>query len=870
MKIDSMETKQWKKLKKIFSEALLLKDDERKEYIIRAADGDKTIIKEAETLLEAYETASLLDQPFEEIKKSALGEFDTDRKNGKQIGPYKIIDSVGHGGMGSVYLAERADGNFNQRVALKLLRTGLHSNEQVQRFIYERQILASLNHENIARLFDGGVTDEGQPWFVMEYVEGKPINEYCDEHKLSLDDRLELFLDVCKAVQYAHQKLIVHRDIKPTNITVKKNGTIKLLDFGIAKALNSDDYIQNDILLTQTGLLPLTPAYASPEQIRGETVSTVSDVYQLGVVLYELLTGYQPYDVSGKTPSEIEQVICEDHPTRPSSIISKMESSASVNDKIIQGRIRLRRLTSGKQKRKLRGDLDTVILMALRKEPDRRYNSAEQFAKDIKNYLADRPVSAYSDSWGYRSKKFISRHKAGVSVAAAVLLMLILYTSTVTWHSQQTREALHYANEEAAKSEQLIHFMMGMFEANDPAEAMGDTVTARVLLERGIEQAETLDNQPEIQAQMFSVVGKVYYQLGEYERAYPLLRQSMDIKNDMGQPDEIEQADSYYLLGAAMHHKGNYRESDYYFEKALDIFNSFSDHKSVQFANSLYRTANIRGVRRDFEAAFSMHKQALYMRLNLLGESHPDVGNSYKSVGNTFHQSGDPAKAIKYFRKAADIYGVGYPEKHPAIADLKVSKARALQELNKFDKAEKYLISALAIQTDIYGEHHTNTGMSKMALGHFYRNTGDFAKAEPIYLELISVIENELSGDHPLKRPVTEALGRLYLDNNEPEKAESWLRKTTQLLSSSLRPEHPRVLTAEFRLADCLLQLQEYEEAEVLLLQVLDQAGDQSDETYTSIKKDALHTVVTLYEIWNREDQAEIFSSRLQDMDAIE
>ena len=865
-----METKQWKKLKKIFSEALLLKDDERKEYIIRAADGDKTIIKEAEELLEAYEKVSLLDQPFEEIKKSALGGFDSERKKGKHIGPYKIIDSVGHGGMGSVYLAERADGNFNQRVALKLLRTGLHSNEQVQRFLYERQILASLNHENIARLFDGGVTEEGQPWFVMEYVEGKPINEYCDEHKLSLNNRLELFLNVCKAVQYAHQKLIVHRDIKPTNILVKKNGTIKLLDFGIAKALNSDDYIQNDIPLTQTGLFPFTPAYASPEQIRGETVSTVSDVYQLGVVLYELLTGYRPYDVSGKTPSEIEQVICKDHPTRPSSIISKMEYYASENDKDILGRIKLHRLTSGKQIRKLRGDFDTIILMALRKEPDRRYSSAEQFAKDIKNYLADRPVSAYSDSWGYRSKKFISRHKAGVSVAAAVLLILILYTSTVTWHSQQTREALYYATEEAAKSEQLISFMMGMFEANDPAEAMGDTVTARVLLERGIEQAETLDNQPEIQAQMFSVVGKVYYQLGEYERAYPLLRQSMDIKNDMGQPDEIEQADSYYVLGAAMHHKGNYRESDYYFEKALDIFNSFSDHESVEYANSLFRTANIRGVRRDYKTALSMHKQSLHMRLNILGKLHPDVGNSYKSVGNILHQKGDPAKAIKYFRKAADIYGIVYPEKHPAIADLKVSQARALQELEKFDKAEKNLISALAIQTEIYGEHHTNTGMSKMALGNFYRNTGDFAKAESIYLELISVIENELGGDHPLKRPVTEALGRLYLANKEPEKAESWLRKTTQLLSSSLRPEHPRVLTAEFRLADCLLQLQEYEEAETLLLQVLDQAGDRSDETYTSIKKDALHTVVTLYESWNREDKADIFNSRLKVMDAIE
>ncbi|MCC5908104.1 MAG: tetratricopeptide repeat protein [Balneolaceae bacterium] len=865
-----MEKKRWKILKKIFSEALLFKDDERKEFIIRAADGDKTIIKEAVALLEAYEKASLLDHPFEEIKKSALGGFDTERKKGKHFGPYKIINSVGHGGMGSVYLAERADGNFNQRVALKLLRTGLHSNEQVQRFLYERQILASLNHENIARLFDGGVTEEGQPWFVMEYVEGKPINEYCDEHKLSLDDRLQLFLDVCKAVQYAHQKLIVHRDIKPSNILVKKNGTIKLLDFGIAKALNSDDYIHNEIPVTQTGLFPLTPAYASPEQIRGETVSTVSDIYQLGVVLYELLTGYQPYDVSGKTPSEIEQVICEDHPTRPSSIISKMESSAPEYENVIQDRSKWLLLILGKQKRKLRGDLDTVILMALRKEPDRRYSSAEQFAKDIKNYLADRPVTAHSDSWSYRSKKFISRHKAGVSVSAAILFMLILYTSTVTWHSQQTREALYYATEEAAKSEQLISFMMGMFEANDPAEAMGDTVTARVLLERGIEQAETLDNQPEIQAQMFSVVGKVYYQLGEYERAYPLLRQSIDIKNDMGQPEKIEQADSYYLLGATMHHKGNYRDSDYYFETALDIYNSFTDHESVEYANSLYRAANIRGVRRDFESAFSMHEQALHMRLNLLGELHPEVGNSYKSVGNTLHQKGDPAKAIKYFRKAADIYGVVYPEKHPAIADLKVSKARALQVLKKFDKAEMNLITALEIQTDIYGEHHTNTGLSKMALGNFYRNTGDFAKAEPIYFELISVIENELGGDHPLKRPVTEALGRLYLQKNEPEKAESWLRKTTQLLSSSLRPEHPRVLTAEYRLADCLLQLQEYEEAEALLLQVLDHTGDRSNETHTSIKKEALHMVVALYESWNRKDQAEIFSSRLQDMDAIE
>ena len=307
----------WKQIKAIFNEALELQGEKRQRFIAGSCGENEELRSEVESLIRAHETTGMLDQPLDSIRLTAVYSARTERLKGARIGNYRIIEEVGHGGMGAVYLAERDDGQFEQQVALKLLHSPFASNDELDRFRSERQILATLNHENIARLFDGGITEDGQPYYVMEYVDGLPLDTYCDKHKLNIKERLRLFQDVISAVQFAHRKLVVHRDLKPSNILITKEGKVKLLDFGIAKFIGVKGSFKSEVQLTRPGLLPITPSYASPEQVRGETITTASDIYQLGMVLYKLLCGFLPYDVSGRSPAELENVICEKQPPIP-------------------------------------------------------------------------------------------------------------------------------------------------------------------------------------------------------------------------------------------------------------------------------------------------------------------------------------------------------------------------------------------------------------------------------------------------------------------------------------------------------------------------------------------------------------------------
>lgn len=847
-----IHTPNWKKVKQIFSEAIELEGEERAKFIRNACKGDEAILREIESLIRSYYSPGPLDQPVHKITSSILSELDLSDKTGQMIGPYKITTELGKGGMGTVFLAERDDDQFSQQVALKLLHTGFISDHQTRRFLTERQILASLNHPNIAGLLDGGITLQGIPWFAMEHVEGRPIDQYCNENQLTINERLNLFLDICKAVQFAHSKLIIHRDIKPSNILVTSAGDVKLLDFGIAKVMNDGTEQQPDKApVTKTGLLPLTPAYASPEQVRGEPVTVASDIYQLGMVLYELLTGSRPYDVAGRTPSEIEQIICEENPTRPSTAITKIPTKKTM------GRIADPALL----RKKLKGDLDTIILKALRKEPGRRYESAEQFSADIEHFLSGRPVAAHPDSRLYRTKKFVNRHKPGVSSAAAILLLLIGYAITITWHSQQTSRALIQAQLEAEKSEQVIGFLMGMFEASDPAEALGDTVTARVLLERGIEEAEKLADQPEVQAQMYSVVGRVFYELGEYGRAHPLLEKALDLQEKGDWGSDIERANKYYQMGGALHHQGRYRESDTYFVQALEIYEQHPGYESEEYAGSLYRMGDIRKVRNDPETALSMHQEALSMRLNLLGDQHLDVGVSYYGLGNTMFILNDFKQALTYFEKASDIYKNTYKENHPRMAGLKVAKARTLRAMGQTGPAKEHLLSALEDQTEIFGRNHTTTGLTMLELANFYRAIGEFDNAERTSLDLISIIDEELGDSHPLRRPAVQTLGRIYMQSGSPALAEPWLTETLALLKATLQPHSQTVLTASRELSICLIELEQYQQAEELLLENLDLLSRFEEEPYLARKEEFLEITVRLYEKWGDEEKMSYFKN---------
>ena len=408
-------------IKEIFHAALDSEPGQLGVFLDKSCGGDEVLRHEVEALLASHQQAGgFIENPVAALTASIVENEQTDFLIGQKIGHYKISKWIGAGGMGAVYLAQRADQQYEKRVAIKLIKHGMDSDSVLRHFRNERQILASFDHPNIARLFDGGVTESGLPYFVMEYVDGLPIDRYCDRHALSVIERLKLFRKVCSAVSYAHHHAVIHRDIKPSNILVTSDGTPKLLDFGIAKILQPEG--EAEALATITGLHLMTPEYASPEQVRGQTVTTATDVYSMGVVLYQLLAGQKPYRLKTRTPEEISRAILEQELQRPSSVAatpSSNEARATSSSSPLSQRRRRRR------RYELRGDLDNIALMALRKEPERRYQSVEQFSEDIRRHLQERPVLARKDTMGYRAAKFARRNKTALAAAALVLFILV-------------------------------------------------------------------------------------------------------------------------------------------------------------------------------------------------------------------------------------------------------------------------------------------------------------------------------------------------------------------------------------------------------------------------------------------------------------
>src|SRR5437660_3830804 len=424
----------WNQVKELFTSALERDPEERSDFLRHACGADESLRAEIESLLSSFDGATtfLEDCPAADLlsaRSSAIA--------GRRIGAYRIIRECGQGGMGVVYLAERADDQYRKRVAIKMLKPGINKDEVLRRFRNERQALAALDHPNIVRLLDGGSTEEGLPYLIMDYVEGVRIDEYCDNHRLSIAERLQLFRTICLAVQYAHETLVIHRDLKPGNILITKEGVARLLDFGIAKVLNPQ--WSPDATLTRTDWRPMTPEYASPEQVRGEPVTNATDIYSLGILLYELLTGHRPYRIRTDSPLEIERSVCEEEPEKPSVAVSRIDEKAShdggTRTVIIPQMIgEARAIRPEELPRRLRGDLDTIVMKAIRKEPQHRYTSAEAFAKDIERHLSGMPIEARKPTLFYRGGKFVHRHTESLATA---ILILALAAGLGTWGARR-------------------------------------------------------------------------------------------------------------------------------------------------------------------------------------------------------------------------------------------------------------------------------------------------------------------------------------------------------------------------------------------------------------------------------------------------
>jgi serine/threonine protein kinase len=534
----------WDRVKELFTMALERDAEERSSFLRQACAGDDSLRTEIESLLSSFDGAATF---LEDCPAADLLSAQSRAIAGRRIGAYRIIREIGQGGMAVVYLGERADQNYRKQVAIKMVKPGIGTEQVLQRFRNERQTLAALDHSNIVKLLDGGSSEDGSPYLVMEYVEGLPIDRYCDLNKLSIDDRLRLFRNVCSAVQYAHQNLVIHRDLKPGNILITKEGLPRLLDFGIAKLLNPECW--QTPLVTRIDGRPMTPEYASPEQMRGDPVTSATDIYSLGVLLYEILTGRRPYQVADSSWREIERLVCESEPPRPSTRVSTDREGVKATAEM--------RMAEPKQLvRLLRGDLDWITMKALEKDPGRRYATASELSADIGRYLSHEPVLARPASATYRARKYVRRHPVGVTVAAGLVLLLAGFAGTQSIQ-------LHRITRERDRANRVTGFMEGMFKVSDPSEARGNSITAREVLDKASKDIDAgLAQDPELQAQMMHVMGDVYKDLGLFPRARLLFERSADIRRRVLGPENADTLRSIDDLAWILNQEGHAAEAE--------------------------------------------------------------------------------------------------------------------------------------------------------------------------------------------------------------------------------------------------------------------------------------------------------------------
>jgi serine/threonine-protein kinase len=792
-----MDAARWEHVQSLFEAALEKDPSEWKAFLREACGGDEEIYHEVYSLLKAD------DQTLSFLDGVALGAADLLEElslEGQQVGPYRILQELGHGGMGAVYLAERADGQFQQRVALKLIKHGMDTRQIVRRFQAERQILARLQHENIARLLDGGVTEAGLPYFAMEYVDGEPIDQYCDSRRLSIEERLELFVTVCKAVLYAHSKLVVHRDLKPENILVSDEGTtgkpvVKLLDFGIAKVLEGEEEG-----LTQTGGRVMTPAYASPEQIRGEGVGTSTDIYSLGVVLYELLAGHRPYAARGRSPLEVARVMEEEEPKRPSTLLKQEDPTEETVT--LASISRARRTHPERLRRKLEGDLDVICLKALRKEQERRYGSVDQFAADISRHLSGLPVLARPDTAGYRLRKFLLRHRTGVVATVVVLLML---GTLVTFYTLRLAEERDRARLEAEKADQVASYLQDIFVVADPSMTQGETVTARELLEEGARRIEReLADQPGVQAEMMDVMGKVYQRMGLYPQAEPLLKQALALRQDLHGRQHPDLAVSLYDLGSYYRDVGEYEAAEPLYRQALEMQEALFGPEHADVAASLRSLASLYRQQGEYEAAEPLYRQALAMQQRLLGPEDERTTSTKNSLALLLDRMGAYDDAEALYREVLRIDRQRLGAEDPDVATVMSNLAYMLRRKRDYPAAESLYRETLAVQRKIHGEEHPNVANTMRFLGSLLRDMEHYEEAEALYRSALDMRLKLLGPEHPDIPNTMNSLALLLVRTGDFEGAEAMYRDVVKLFRQSLGDDHPHLAAGLNNLASVL------------------------------------------------------------------
>ena len=761
----------WREVDELFAQALERPHELRESFLAEACGSDRALLETVSSLIAASESAELdFEAPAEALLRQVFsGSPDESTPAptlapGDLIGRYRLIRAIGHGGMATVFEAERAYGTYEQRVAVKLLRSGVDSAEIARRFHVEAQILSRLAHPNIARLLDAGTTKDGQPYLVMELVEGEPITEWADRHRLDVDARLDLFAQVADAVGFAHKHLIVHRDLKPSNVLVGHDGQVKLLDFGIAKLLEPDGPA---ILETRPTTRWMTPGYASPEQILGRPVTTATDVHGLGLLLYELLAGRRPFGDGTLSGFDLDLAICEQLPTRLSAALP---ASTNIAD--------ARRTAPDRLRRRLTGDLDAIVAKSLRKEPDERYASVQGMAKDIERHRTGFPVEARAGLRAYGARKFVDRHRLGV-VATVAIVAILAGSSLTLWRQQlATAAARDQAATEAENAGLVIDFLSDAFRGRNPEQAPSDTLTARDLLAWGSERVDAeFADRPALRAELLGVLGNAY--------------------NNIGLTDE-----------AVSHHT-----------RSVELSRSVYGNRSPEVASRLIALSGAHRTNRNSVPALPIAREALAIRRATLPEGDTAVASALVELARVRVLSNEADSAEPLFREAIDIYRARAGDGDRRYATTLTDLAQVRRMLGDPEGAARLYEQAMPT---IRASDNTDYSTQLNNYAYLLRTRGNYSGAEPLYREALEIITRLYGRGHPRASNVANNLASVLHEQGKREEVVALLGENVAAANAQWPGGHWRVGAEHASLGRALLRYRRFDEAFIHLRQAQD------------------------------------------------
>jgi serine/threonine-protein kinase len=869
-----MNSERWDRIQSLFHDAVDLPHDERDAFLRAACGDDRELFAEVRASIEEDQRgASLLDRG---VAYAANRVLHNEAAAIQEIGPYRIVRVIGEGGMGVVFLAERTD--LGSQAAIKILRDAWLSPARRQRFATEQRTLATLNHPSIARLYDAGALNDGTPWIVMEFVPGSSLTEYCRANAATLAERLRLFRTVCDAVLYAHRHLVVHRDLKPSNILVTAEGQAKLVDFGISKQLGDAA-----VDVTRTGSRLMTPAYAAPEQVRGEPAGLHTDVYSLGVILYELVTGRLPFDLSTRTPRETDQIIAEHEPPRPSTIASSDPHAplSSIG-------------------RTSRGDIDVLCLTAMHKDAARRYPTVEALIRDLDHYERREPLDARPDAFGYRARKFVRRNWRALSATAAALLVIV---GLVTFYTLRLTSARNAALTEAARAQRIQELMLNLFTGGEEAAGPADDLRVVSLLDRGVLEAENLNAEPAVQVSMYRTLGGIYQRLGNLTKAESLLQTALNRRRSLYGADNPQVAESLVAmgllrvgqakfdeaerlvrdglamskrqlaaddpaiaraataLGLVLEERGSYKEAIATLEEAARI-HAARQASSADLAATLRELFNSQFYAGNFATADEIGARVLAMTKQVNGERHALVAEDLINLGAVRYERGQYAEAERYYRDALVITEGWYGKDHFKTGSNLTMLGRSLQMQLRLDESAEVLRRAVAIQERVFGPVHPRVASAVNDLGAVALRRGNYDEAEAAFRRMSDIYKSVYGTTHYLIGIAVSNIGSVYTGRGDHKRAEPFYREAIAMYEATQGAQHLNTGIGRLKLGDALVGQERYAEAEKELLTGYEILTKQTIPSVSWLKR-ARENLVKLYTASKQPEKAWKFATEL-------